>query len=123
MEVQTVVMFVGGVLISIIGWFLRAKDAQQEREMQQMREHYDKQIAALWVKHDADASRLEELVRHIDRAHYTREELDKRFDKLETSLTAAINSVGLRIDKLHATIELHIQRDEAEWRRLTEAAR
>lgn len=103
------------LLIGIVGWFLRNKDEQQGREMASMRDHYDKQVSALWLKHDDDAKRLEDTIRVMDREHYTKTELDTRFDKLEQTVVREIGSVSAKLDKLTDTVSAHITRDERMW--------
>ena len=58
-------------MVAIIGYFLRQKDAAQE-----------KQITALWEKHDDDANKLEALRLQIASEHYVKRELDEKFDRL-----------------------------------------
>lgn len=103
------------LLIGIVGWFLRNKDEQQGREMAAMRDHYDKQVAALWLKHDDDAKRLEDTIRIMDREHYTKSELDTRFDKLEQTVVREISNVSAKLDKLSDAVTNHMSRDERVW--------
>ena len=103
------------LLIGIVGWFLRAKDEQQGREMSSMRDQYGKQITALWTKHDEDAKRLDDTIRVMDREHYTKTELDTRFDKLEQTVVREIGSVSNKLDKLTDAVAAHITRDERMW--------
>ena len=78
-----------GIIISIVGYLLAAKDSAQE-----------KQISELWDKHNEDADRLNMLTSRVDREYYVKHELDMRFDKLEAAFARAAAEVGAKIDKL-----------------------
>lgn len=78
-----------GVVIAIIGWLLRNKDAAQE-----------KQISELWDKHNDDAKALNDLRVQIAQNHYVKHELDQRFDKLEMAFREGFRELGDKFDKL-----------------------
>lgn len=82
-----------GSLVGIVAYFLRQKDAAQE-----------KQIFALWEKHDADAQALQELRERIAGRHYERTELDQKFDKLESAFKHGFDELGKKFDRLSETL-------------------
>ena len=99
----------GGVLglVSVVMWFLRNKDEQQEKQLKSMgiKAHEDndfqaKQIALLFAKHEEDACRLDQFQLQIAREHYVKQELDTRFDRLESAFAKGFSEMGSKIDKL-----------------------
>ena len=54
----------------------------------------------LFEKHDEDAAKLVELEKYIDRHHYTRADLDTKFDKLERACIEGFKSLGDKFDEL-----------------------
>lgn len=85
-----------GIVASIVGYLLAQKDKQQGEEINEVKSN----ITTLFHKHDIDADALQELRVQIAAKHYERPELDKKFDKLETTVKEGFNQLGARIDKL-----------------------
>jgi hypothetical protein len=77
------------VLISVIWFLLRQKDAKQAE-----------QINALFGKHDMDAQKLQDLSLEIAKRHYERPELDSRFERLESSIKEGLKELGGKFDRL-----------------------
>ena len=86
---------------TIVGYFLRKKDEDQE-----------KQIAALWTKHDQDTAALAELKLVIAKEHYLKSELDVKFEKLEKAFTDGMNMLGGKFDKFTGVLFEHVQWEE-----------
>lgn len=78
-----------GIIVSVIGYLLAAKDNAQE-----------KQITALWEVHNADASRLANLELHVAKEHYIKPELDAKFAHLEIAFRDGFHELGNKFDKL-----------------------
>ena len=90
---------------------LRLKDAQQERQMEAAEakakadhEFQAKQIAMLFTKHDEDSHRLDQFQLQIAREHYVKQELDTRFDRLESAFAQGFSDMGSKINKLSDAI-------------------
>lgn len=82
-------MAFAGVVFAVLGWLLMRKDADQAE-----------QIKLLFVKHDTDADKLHALELELAAKHYIKPELDSRFDKLEDSVSKALEDLGDKFDKL-----------------------
>ena len=78
-----------GIVVSIVGYLLSAKDTAQER-----------QISELWDKHNEDADKLNALTSRVDREYYVKHELDARFDKLERAFKEGFDQLGAKFDRL-----------------------
>lgn len=98
--------------IGVIGWFLRKKDEQQEKELEALRSELKNQTDLLWQKHDQDAKDLSDLRLHIASQHYVKTELDARFDKMELTFTNGFNELGNKLDKLTQTMISHINKGQ-----------
>ena len=71
------------------------------------------QIAALWVKHDEDAKKLEDLQRHVDKEHYIKSELDNKFDRLESTMKAGMDKLSHQFEILSDVLTQHVLREDA----------
>ena len=89
------------IVIGIIGWFLRSKDEAQS-----------KQIALLFLKHDAVAEALSDLMDRIAREHYVKAELDTRFARLEDAIKTMSYELGAKLDKLADAMVAHLSKGE-----------
>ncbi len=78
-----------GVLVVIIGYLLSHKDTKQQAE-----------IADLYKKHDADATRLQDLEIKLAANHPERNELNDRFNKLEATFAEGFRTMNSRLDRL-----------------------
>ena len=92
---------VGG-LWGVTWWLLQNKDRLQE-----------KQISALWEKHDQDAAALAALKLEIAKEHYIKGELDQKFDKLEHAFTGGMDGLGKKFDQLASSLLNHMQREDS----------
>lgn len=107
-ESLTIALFALGTIFSIIGWLLKnAVAAQKEKTSEQT-----KLIETLFRKHDEDARRLDELRLEIARKHYVKEELDSRFDKLETTTRRGFEVLTDKFDDLAKALLAHIQKED-----------
>lgn len=84
-------------LISIVMFFLRKKDADQE-----------KQINLLFKKHDEDAAALMELKIKLASTTYERQELDSRFHDLGSTFREVGKSLEVKFDELQKTLLKHV---------------
>lgn len=89
-----------GVLISLLGYFLRTKAAEQSA-----------QIKTLFEKHDSDVVALQELRVQIAAKHYERPELDAKFDRLDETFRQGFNALGAKFDKLSDALTSHISKE------------
>ena len=62
----------------------------------------------LFRKHDLDVVALQELRVLIASNHYERNELDKKFDKIEIAFSTGFSVLGSKFDKLAETLVSHI---------------
>lgn len=81
--------YVIAVVGALVSYLLQQKDAQQQRDIQE-----------LYNKHEADAAALQRLELHVAGEHYKRNELDSRFDRLEESVRSELRDLGKKIDVL-----------------------
>lgn len=115
-EGLTVLLFVLGVIFAIIGWLLRNKDAAQEEKIKDQAAL----IQTLFLKHDEDARRLDDLKLEIARKHYVKDELDMRFDRLETTTRIGFDKLTAEFKELARALLDHIQREDARLDRANE---
>lgn len=108
-------LFLIGIVFSIIGYFLRQKDAEQGKLIEQVRADcsardakQDSNIALLFSKHDADVTALQELRLQIARDHYQKEELDARFSRLEAAFQRGFDDLGKKFDRLSDVLMRHM---------------
>jgi hypothetical protein len=82
--------FVGlSVVIGVVGWFLRQKDAAQE-----------KQLSLLWTKHDEDVKALGTLKERVDREYYAKAELDARMNQIRGEVHDGFRKLEEKFDKM-----------------------
>lgn len=117
-------LFILSVVFSIIGYFLRQKDTEQGKLIEQVRTDcstrdakQDSNIALLFSKHDADVSALQDLRLQIARDHYQKEELDARFTRLEAAFQKGFDDLGKKFDRLSDALMQHMHEDSGKERR------
>lgn len=88
-------------LFVVLWYLLQQKDAKQEEA-----------IKLLWLKHDDDAKGLEQLKLQIASQHYVKEELDKKFDKFDSTMRTGFQDLSGKVDELAKTLLAHFQRTE-----------
>ncbi|MCG3177619.1 MAG: hypothetical protein MOGMAGMI_02593 [Candidatus Omnitrophica bacterium] len=117
-------LFLISIVFSIIGYFLRQKDAEQGKLIEQVRTDcstrdakQDSNIALLFSKHDADVSALQDLRLQIARDHYQKEELDARFTRLEAAFQKGFDDLGKKFDRLSDALMQHMHEDSGKERR------
>lgn len=84
-------------LVAVVWYLLRQKDARQEEAIQ-----------ALWREHDKDKGDLQALKLQIAKEHYSKSELDVKFDKLEGIFQEGLKDLGRKLEALTDTINKHI---------------
>ncbi len=89
MDLNYLLTYAIGAIGALVSYLLQQKDAQQQRDIQD-----------LYRKHEADASALQRLELHVAGEHYKRNELDSRFDRLEESVRSELRDLGKKIDVL-----------------------
>ena len=102
MTIEAIIGLIVAAVISALGWLLSAKDAAQE-----------KQISALWTKHDEDAAKLVELQRQVDKDYYVKQELDTKFDRLEAAFTNGMNKLSVQLEQMTKVLTTHVLREDA----------
>jgi len=90
-----------GALVAVVGYLLKRKDEEQERN-----------ITDLYEKHHTDAERLHTVELRLATDHYVKSELDSKFDKMEEVMTHGFESLGVKFDVLSATLMAHITKEE-----------
>ena len=89
MDLNYLITYAVAIVGALVSYLLQQKDAQQQRDIQD-----------LYRKHEADASALQRLELHVAGEHYKRNELDSRFDRLEESVRSELRDLGKKIDAL-----------------------
>ncbi len=100
-----VLLWIGGIVIGLIGYLLSRRDAAQAE-----------QIADLYAKHETDAKALQDLQVKVASEHYVKQELDARFIKLESLIDAGLRGLGEKMDKLTDALLEHIKKEWKEQR-------
>lgn len=97
----------GGLFTTIIHHFLAKEDAAQQRQIDAIKEIVEKEIydrtsvvAVLFQKHDLDAAALQALDKHVASNHYEKNELDRKFDKIESAITDGFKMLNIKFDQL-----------------------
>ena len=91
-------------IFSLIGWFLKDKDAKQQSAL----EAHDKQIEVLFSKHDADVQALQDMRVLLAQEHYRKPELDTRLERLDSSIREGLSTISIKVDKLtEAVLGVH----------------
>lgn len=100
LNAQSVVSGLILMLIAVIGYFLRQKDAAQENK-----------IRKLFELHDADSKELQNHRIMIAENHYKKEELDKKFGEMRDEIgevreemRGGFGGLNDRLDRLNALL-------------------
>ena len=93
-------MYLLNGLIVVVWYLLRQKDEAQQ-------EH----INLLFRKHDEMKKDFADLKLHIAEAHYGKEELDRKLEKIEQTFRDGFADIGRKIDTLSKALIDHINRD------------
>jgi hypothetical protein len=98
---------IAGGLLGILNHFLSARDAAQQREIEDLRKALTEETserrsinAMLFQKHDEDANHLRDLKEKIAGNHYEKPELDRKFDKIEKAITDGFLMLNSKFDML-----------------------
>ena len=86
---------------------LAALDAKYKAEVEELKS----QNTLLFHKHDADVAALNELRVQIAEGHYKKDELDAKFERLDSSVRDGFNELGMRFDKLSEALIAHITKE------------
>lgn len=89
MDLNALTTYAVAAVGALVSYLLQQKDAQQQRDIQE-----------LYRKHESDAAALQRLELHVAGEHYKRAELDARFDRLEESVRSELRDLGKKIDLL-----------------------
>lgn len=89
-----------GAIFTVLWWLLRQQVSSRDKQIQDMQDAHEKEIAKLWEKHDEDARRLQDLELDIAKKHYLKEELDGRFERFEIAIRDDIKELGKKFDSL-----------------------
>lgn len=89
MDLNALTTYAIAIAGALVSYLLQQKDAQQQRDIQE-----------LYSKHESDAASLQRLELHVAGEHYKRSELDSRFDRLEESVRTELRDLGKKIDVL-----------------------
>jgi hypothetical protein len=93
-----------GILILIIGWFLRHKDATQETEIAQMKKEHKEEMQKLWDLHHKDASDLKDFQLKVSQEHYTINVIDQKFDRMNSVMERGFEGLGDKLDRLNTVL-------------------
>ena len=83
-----------GALMAVLWYLLKQKDEQNKKD-----------IALLWQKHDEDVKALAKLELSIAGDHYRRDELDRRFDKLEQTFAAGFDKFVAQMEAMSGELK------------------
>lgn len=89
MDWLAISIFVMGLFFGAIGYLLSRKDQAQEA-----------QIKLLFAKHDQDAKDLQDLRVKLAENHYSKHELDDRFNRMEMAFKDGMKSMNEKLDKI-----------------------
>lgn len=89
--------------LGLLWYLLVQKDVTQRDNIKQLTQVVDKQVQEL---HD--------LKLHVADSHYQKNELDYKFDKLETTFSSGFLSIGTKIDKLNEFVMSYITQKQKE---------
>lgn len=104
MDIGTIVsiaIFVLGGVFSVIGYLLRQKDVEQ-----------GEQIKMLFQRNDERQRQMQELEVRMASHYYPKDELDRKFDKLENTLSDGFNTMVSKIDEFGRALMQHIMRED-----------
>ena len=93
-------MYLLNGLLVVVWYLLRQKDESQQQA-----------IDLLFKKHDEGKKELSDLKLHIAEAHYGKDELDRKLEKIEQTFRDGFADIGRKIDVLSKTLIDHIHRD------------
>jgi hypothetical protein len=100
MDIATIVsiaLFVLGGVFSVIGYLLRQKDVEQ-----------GEQIKMLFQRNDERQKQMQDLEVRMASHYYPKDELDRKFDKLEGTLAEGVRRIGAKIDEFGRALMKHI---------------
>ncbi len=107
-----------GIVVGVVGWLLKNKDAAQEKQISDLEKRTSEEcdklrglIKTLFDKHDQDVQRLVEVELSIAQKHYQKTELDGRFERLEAAFRDGFANIGSKLDRLSEALTDHIRRD------------
>ena len=100
------------ILVTVVGYLLAERDQKNEKVSAETKAEHDRQIAALWLKHNEDAHELQELRILIAKDHYIKPELDAKFTELSSTFKTGFDQLGNKFDRLAETLIAHIVKDE-----------
>ncbi len=86
------------LVVAVIGWLLRQKDAQQQESLK-----------VLFTKHDQDAKDLQELRLIVAREYYGKGELDQKLIELKNTFKDGFDMMGKKFDRLSDTLMSHMK--------------
>ncbi len=103
------------VLMGTVGYFLRQKDHNQEKDIEALRAAHEKdmkdvraaikgEIDKLWQQHHLDKDDLKEYKLVVANKHYPMDTIDKKFEKIERSIEAGFEKVNDSLDRLNAIL-------------------
>lgn len=104
MDIGTVVsiaLFIFGGIFSVIGYLLRQKDAEQ-----------GEQIKMLFQRSDERQRQMQELEVRMASHYYPKAELDRKFDKLEGTISDGFRTMVAKIDEFGKALMQHIMDEE-----------
>ena len=114
-EYVAIGLFMLGVIFSIISWLLQQKDKAQEEKITALAKKHledmcqrDEKITLLFLKHDTDEKALHDLALQIAKNHYERNELDRKFDRLDQTFKEGFTLLGDKLDKMNSALLTHL---------------
>ena len=85
-------------LFVVLWYLLQQKDAKQQHD-----------IELLWSKHDTDVEELKALKLQIAQQHYVKDELDKKFDRMECAFREGFKDMSGKFDQLSQVLLAHFK--------------
>jgi hypothetical protein len=99
-------------VIAVLWYLLRQKDSKQEKDFDEFKKKHEEDIKLLWEKHEQDANALVQVQLQLAGNHYQRDELDRRFDKLEHAIKSGFEFLGREIKGLTNSLLSHIAKED-----------
>ena len=108
---ETGAIELGGVIVTVIlfliGLYLAAKDHAHDSEIKELK----MSIRELWTADVKDVSDLRDLREVVAGRHYERDELDAKFDKLETTFKDGFKDMGGKFDRMTDAMLAHLAKE------------
>lgn len=101
-----------GLMVMLIGWFLRHLNKQREDEIKELKTALEKEqtereekTEELWKHHHLDSDALKEFKLEVAQKHYPAEVIDQKFEKIEATMNSGFDDLKKDIGKTNDGID------------------